>query len=727
PEVNTDTYVDSYKIEILGLKDLNENDKIVTYQTDLFDPATMLSSNVVKVDYAWTNVHDSLWNENSVDENDIFVVMPTEIIFETDNGRKELLEIGWLYKSSGLGEKWMNVAWYFLPENVNDHQNLISDFEVYFDRIRNTDSDKNLKYMVTENETLTMEVTPYENWPIDEYNWYKSQSNGDPILIAQTCKPTFTIENVTKEDAGKYFVIYRIKNDLNRNTFITPYKTVTVKEPLALDHLEVTSTKTKYVIGQDFDPESLDITAYYNDDSSKKLNYNDVTITGFDSSSLGEKTITVTYKEDNKTVSTTFKIEIIEKEVKDIVLTPPTKVKYVEGQSLDLTGGKVIVSYNDDTSEEIDLTSDMISGYDKDHLGKQTITVTYQGKTATFEVEVIKKEATKTELVTLPNKIEYIRGQKLDSDGAIKTEYIEGQPLDISNLKVIALYNDGTSEVIDASMDMISGYDVNIIGKQTITVTYKGKTTTFEVNVKAKSVTKIEVTPPNKLEYIEGQRLDLSGGKVKVFYDNGTSEEISLTDDMISGYDTNLVGKQTITVTYKGETTTFDVNVIEKVITKIEMNSLPNKVNYLVDQKFEINGATIKVYYNDGSEEIVNVDSNMFNLPNMSKIGNQTIIVNYGGLTTSFEILINDKTLVNITVSTLPDKTEYIEGQGLDVTGGKLLLTYDNGSSEIIDITLAMCSVDMSKPGQINVSVTYNGFTVTYLILIKEKTPVSLI
>ena len=827
----------------------------------------MLSSNVVKVDYAWTKVHDSLWNENSVDENDIFGVMPTEITFETDNGRKELLEVGWQYKSSGLGEKWMNVTWYFLPENVNDPQNLIGDFEVYFDRIRNTDSDKNLRYMVTENETLTMKVTPYENWPIDEYNWYKSQDNGDPILIAQTSKPTFTIENVTKEDAGKYFVIYRITNDVIRNTFITPYKTVTVKEPLALDHLEVISTKTKYVIGQDFDPESLDITAYYNDDSSKKLNYNDVTITGFDSSSLGEKTITVTYKEDNKTVSTTFKIEIIEKEVKDIVLTPPTKVKYVEGQSLDLTGGKVIVSYNDDTSEKIDLTSDMVSGYDKDHLGKQTITVTYQGKTATFEVEVIKKEATKIELVTPPDKVEYIRGQKLNlegarikvtyndgdtklidvtekmcsgfdssslgqktvtityenktvsftvnvveriltlitTDGAIKTEYIEGQPLDISNLKVIALYNDGTSEVIDASMDMISGYDANVIGKQTITVTYKGKTTTFEINVKAKSVTKIEVTSPNKLEYIEGQGLDLSGGKVKVFYDNGTSEEISLTDDMISGYDVSIVGKQTITVTYKGKTATFeinvkaksvtkievtspnkleyiegqgldlsggkvkvfydngtseeisltddmisgydasivgkqtiivtyqgktatfDVNVIEKVITKIEMNSLPNKVNYLVDQKFEINGATIKVYYNDGSEEIVNVDSNMFNVPNMSKIGNQTIIVNYGGLTTSFEILINDKTLVNISVSTLPDKTEYIEGQGLDVTGGKLLLTYDNGSSEIIDITLAMCSIDMSKPGQVNVSVTYNGFTVTYPILIKEKTPVSLI
>ena len=88
---------------------------------------------------------------------------------------------------------------------------------------------------------------------------------------------------------------------------------------------------------------------------------------------------------------------------------------------------------------------------------------------------------------------------------------------------------------------MISGYDASIVGKQTITVTYKGKTATFEINVKAKSVTKIEVTSPNKLDYIEGQGLDLSGGKVKVFYDNETSEEISLTDDMISGYDASIV------------------------------------------------------------------------------------------------------------------------------------------------------------------------------------------
>ena len=228
------------------------------------------------------------------------------------------------------------------------------------------DSRDNLQYTTFENESLTMKVTPYNNLSIDEYKWYKvpAGSWSWPQLIATTTKPEYTINNITKDDACKYFVVYRKTDDKDRNVYITPYKTVTVKEPLALERLDITSTKTKYVLGQNFDLESLDITVYYNDDSSKKLNYNDVTITGFDSSSLGEKTITVTYKEGDKTVSAIFKIEIIEKEVKDIVLTPPTKTKYIEGQALDLTGGKVKVFYNNETSKEIDLTNEMVSGYD---------------------------------------------------------------------------------------------------------------------------------------------------------------------------------------------------------------------------------------------------------------------------------------------------------------------------------------------------------------------------
>ena len=80
----------------------------------------------------------------------------------------------------------------------------------------------------------------------------------------------------------------------------------------------------------------------------------------------------------------------LKKELVAISVTPPTKTEYLEGkEQLDVTGGKLTLTYNNGTSEVIDLTTDMVSGFDNTKVGKQTLTVTYQGKTTTFEVEII--------------------------------------------------------------------------------------------------------------------------------------------------------------------------------------------------------------------------------------------------------------------------------------------------------------------------------------------------
>ncbi|MBR2579465.1 MAG: bacterial Ig-like domain-containing protein, partial [Clostridia bacterium] len=47
---------------------------------------------------------------------------------------------------------------------------------------------------------------------------------------------------------------------------------------------------------------------------------------------------------------------------------------------------------------------------------------------------------------------------------------------------------------------------------------------------------------------------------------DGTTETISVIEDMISGYDSSKAGKQTITVTYEGFTDTYDVEVKEKQV-----------------------------------------------------------------------------------------------------------------------------------------------------------------
>ena len=69
----------------------------------------------------------------------------------------------------------------------------------------------------------------------------------------------------------------------------------------------------------------------------------------------------------------------------------PAKTGYLVGQDLDLAGAQITVNYSDSTTEDIAVTSGMVTGYDKTTAGTQTLTVTYSAKTTAFNVTVRKK------------------------------------------------------------------------------------------------------------------------------------------------------------------------------------------------------------------------------------------------------------------------------------------------------------------------------------------------
>lgn len=71
--------------------------------------------------------------------------------------------------------------------------------------------------------------------------------------------------------------------------------------------------------------------------------------------------------------------------------TLPTKTEYAKGESLDLTGGVIMANYTDGTGQKYSMKSSSVAvtGYDPDKTGKQTLTVTYGGKTLTFTVTVL--------------------------------------------------------------------------------------------------------------------------------------------------------------------------------------------------------------------------------------------------------------------------------------------------------------------------------------------------
>lgn len=72
--------------------------------------------------------------------------------------------------------------------------------------------------------------------------------------------------------------------------------------------------------------------------------------------------------------------------------TQPVKTTYEKGQPLDLAGGVITAKHGTGKTFDIPLTADMVSGYDPEKSGKQTLTVTYGGVSIPFEVTVTAPE-----------------------------------------------------------------------------------------------------------------------------------------------------------------------------------------------------------------------------------------------------------------------------------------------------------------------------------------------
>lgn len=78
-------------------------------------------------------------------------------------------------------------------------------------------------------------------------------------------------------------------------------------------------------------------------------------------------------------------------EVEDITLSSKPVTEYAYGDILDATGGMLSVNFKNKEHQEVPVTSEMISGYQSEREGKQTLTITYAGCTTTYEINVSKK------------------------------------------------------------------------------------------------------------------------------------------------------------------------------------------------------------------------------------------------------------------------------------------------------------------------------------------------
>ncbi len=172
------------------------------------------------------------------------------------------------------------------------------------------------------------------------------------------------------------------------------------------------------------------LTVKYDGGATQAIDLTTLTVEGFDNTVLGKQTLTVKYGRH----SVQFEVEIVTKPIEYLaVYKLPQKVKYTVGEQLDLIGAKLVVEYTDGTHKFIDITADMVTGYNKNITDLQLLTVTYKTHTAKIVVGVYQKADFDFD------------GYVNAADATILTKEIFNENYDV----MYDINEDGTSNIID--------------------------------------------------------------------------------------------------------------------------------------------------------------------------------------------------------------------------------------------------------------------------------------
>ena len=194
----------------------------------------------------------------------------------------------------------------------------------------------------------------------------------------------------------------------------------------------------------------------------------------------------------------------------------------------------------------------------------------------TAEEELDPNFRTVTAVVKIEDDAQTVLEDLVIAKGPDKTTYIQGEELDPTGLKVEAHYSDGTVVELKEGEGgySVSGYDPQKLGEQSVMVSFGGITKFFQVTVKEKEEPQPEpeltgiviVSGPDKTTYVQGEKLDLTGLEVHAQYSDGREAVLSEGKDgyIVTGYDPQKTGTQTITVTYLDYMASFTVEVAQQ-------------------------------------------------------------------------------------------------------------------------------------------------------------------
>lgn len=223
------------------------------------------------------------------------------------------------------------------------------------------------------------------------------------------------------------------------------------------------------------------------------------------------------------------------------------------------------------------------------------------------------------------------------------------------------------------------------------------------------------ISKPYNTIYHPGDKLNANGLLLAAVYSDFTERMVQ--PDRLEGFDSTAVGTCVVTAFWENFSVQFTVSVIELVsLTELRMESGPDKTVYYIGEEFDPTGLRLTAVYSDGTEKTVAPTG--FSGYDLSVPGEQTVTASFGDKTVEFHITVKEPVLTNLSVTKLPDKTNYYVGEALDTAGLQLTAVYDSGKTEQVQAE-KFSGFDSQAVGTQTVTAHFGGLTADFTVTVQ--------
>jgi hypothetical protein len=282
----------------------------------------------------------------------------------------------------------------------------------------------------------------------------------------------------------------------------------------------------------------------------------------------------------------------------------------------------------------------------------------------------------------------------------------QGRDIDPASISVWGIYKDDSRKQVRVSASNIT-FDKNTPGAQTVRVRVSGQEASFQTQVMPLlSIT--VASPPTKVDYLQGEALDIAGLRVTGDWEGFSPEEIRVTASDVSGFNATVTGVRPLTVTAMGKSATFDVDVW--ALTGIMLDAPPNKTTYSVGDRIDLTGIVVNGNYSGSTSakrRTAQIPVNQLTTSGFNSgavVRNQRVTVTVSGQSANF--------FVNIEASIVGTWKGTMVAEG-GVTGA-VTMVFKPDLTGTIDIVAS--SPGLAQPIEMGFNITYttSGNTVTY-------------